>query len=579
MRTPEQDEWVQWLVGFGVEAKPERGASLGDYVHDERAAPVENRLAGSVNAAPKTTAPQTLPLAQKQTSPQSTTSPQKKSPPQPQAPAKPQPIVYPRTAQIDTSGQDKRKDRLAITGAKTPEALSKVVEGPGHNGLSAKKLGEISRILKEASMMNSGVPDSKVPTEDETNKLRENYANLNAAISNGKFDDAGRIGLDLGLPITDEEIEAAVSDPKNLSDKKWKTLLALGLAKINATKKMEDGTAKFKWDSNPAMDKVPNQELSALNGTAGYAQLMDDMAVQGVKPLSAPPAQDQITKYMENVQAKAATQALIDHPGDPDAQKSASSDTLLAASQRLMTGMQVHYRGASAKDPVYGPTKMQTTFLFRKGALMKGQDGKPLSLELPFDMDEAKKKAAIKKFAKDNGGDDWFSPKTETPEGYGANTSRDVYGNRYESDCEGMASLRLRTLPPGFKSLGAVTGFLRVPGKHQDDGHLVGVFQSTDGRVFLSSNGKAPIEVKASGKVASGSEIRAAVVAEFDAIYIGDQTESDFVFGLGKTSSTLDPNDATDRVLREAAADEYLRADPKYGKKKIPPLDWDSLAP
>jgi hypothetical protein len=39
MRTPEQDEWVQWLVGFGVEAKPERGASLGDYVDDERAAP------------------------------------------------------------------------------------------------------------------------------------------------------------------------------------------------------------------------------------------------------------------------------------------------------------------------------------------------------------------------------------------------------------------------------------------------------------------------------------------------------------------------------------------------------------
>jgi hypothetical protein len=97
--------------------------------------------------------------------------------------------------------------------------------------------------------------------------------------------------------------------------------------------------------------------------------------------------------------------------------------------------------------------------------------------------------------------------------------------------------------------------------------------------VFLSSNGKAPIEVKASGKVASGADIHAAVVAEFDAIYIGDQTENDFVFGLGKTSPKLDPNDATDLVLRDAAADEYLRADPKYGKKKIPPLDWDSLAP
>jgi hypothetical protein len=142
-----------------------------------------------------------------------------------------------------------------------------------------------------------------------------------------------------------------------------------------------------------------------------------------------------------------------------------------------------------------------------------------------------------------------------------------------------MASFRLRTLPPGFKSLGAVTGFLKG---RQDDGHLVAIFQSPDGRVFLSSNGKAPIEVKASDKVASASDIRAAVVTEFDAVFLGPQTESDFVFGLGKTSSppgTPDPDDSTDRVLREAAADEFLRADPVYGKKKIPHLDWNSVAP
>ena len=80
-------------------------------------------------------------------------------------------------------------------------------------------------------------------------------------------------------------------------------------------------------------------------------------------------------------------------------------------------------------------------------------------------------------------------------------------------------------------------------------------------------------------RVASVSDIRGAVVAEFDAVYLDDQTESDFLFGLGKTSPTLDPNDVTDRILREAAADEYLRADPKYGKKKMPPLDWGSLGP
>jgi hypothetical protein len=56
---------------------------------------------------------------------------------------------------------------------------------------------------------------------------------------------------------------------------------------------------------------------------------------------------------------------------------------------------------------------MQTTFSVHKGELMKGSDGKPLSLDLPFDLKpNDKEKKAIEKFAKDNGGDDWFSPKT-----------------------------------------------------------------------------------------------------------------------------------------------------------------------
>ena len=287
MPTADQNEWVRGLIGFDLEAELARDASPGDHADDELATPEWELAAGFVNVPHKTAAPQALPLSQQKTLPQQTAPPQKKSPTKPQAPAKPQPIVYTRTAQVDTTGQDKRKDKLAITGAKTPDALTKVVEGPVQKGLSAKKLGEINRILKEASMMNSDVPDSMVPTEDETNKIRENYANLNAAISNGKFDEASRVSLDLGLPISDEEIEAAINDPKNLSDKKWKTLLALGVAKTNATKTIAGGKTKFNWN-NPAPGKVPNKELNALNGTAGYAQLVDDMAVQGVKPLSAP---------------------------------------------------------------------------------------------------------------------------------------------------------------------------------------------------------------------------------------------------------------------------------------------------
>jgi hypothetical protein len=141
MRAPERDDWVQWLVGFDVQAEPKRGPNPGDHAHDELAAPVEDILAGFVNAAPQTTAPQTIPLSQKQASPPSTTPPQKRSPTQTQAPAKPQPIVYTRTTQVDTSGQDKRKDKLPITAAKTPQALTKLVEGSAA-GFPPRSLGK-----------------------------------------------------------------------------------------------------------------------------------------------------------------------------------------------------------------------------------------------------------------------------------------------------------------------------------------------------------------------------------------------------------------------------------------------------
>jgi hypothetical protein len=227
MTTPEQDQWVRELIGFDFEAAPDRSASLGGDAHDELTAPVDKIMADFVNASADTTAPQPIPLSQKQTIPQPA-PPQQKKPPTPvPAPAKPQPIVYTRTAQIDKSDKTTGKINCRLPGPKRPRRLKKILEGPGGKGLSAKKLGEISRILKEASMTNS-VPDAMVPAEDETNKIRENYANLNAAIASGKFDDAGRLGLDLGLPITDEEIAAAKNDPKSLSDKKWKTLLALG---------------------------------------------------------------------------------------------------------------------------------------------------------------------------------------------------------------------------------------------------------------------------------------------------------------------------------------------------------------
>ena len=490
----------------------------------------------------------------------------------------PQPIVYTRTKQIDTTGQSKRKDNLPITGAKTEEDVTKIVEEPkGNKGLTAAKLDEMHQILREADSPmngNTGVP-TMVPSAEETKKIRAKYAKLNDGLSNGNLEEAARMSRELGLPISDEML---LSDQSKVTDTQWKTLLALGVAKFSASKKLVNGAPKFKWDSNPSILKVPNQELNALNGTAGYAQLIDDMAAQGVTPLSAPPEQAQMHKYLENVQAKAKRQAEIDHPGDPSAQQRAVSDALLKSSQRLMDGMQVHYRGAGNTDVKYGPTEKATTFLFRKGKLVTGDDGKPLQLELklPSNFDPKRSTPEIKKWVSDNGGGYPFTTQTKTPEGWGDVGDQKVFGNRHESDCEGMASFRLRTLPPTFKPLGVVSGRLRKGGI----GHLVAIFQSPEGRVFISSNGKPLIEVNP----VSADGIHWAVVAEFDAIYGGNQTEKDFFFGLAKATSVtgsdaLDTaNKSADRMLKEASADDMLQSKSET-RDKMPRLDWSRLAP
>jgi hypothetical protein len=222
------------------------------------------------------------------------------------------------------------------------------------------------------------------------------------------------------------------------------------------------------------------------------------------------------------------------------------------------------------------------------------KDGKRITLELPSiakdDRQKAKKEAAqkaeIRDWVKKKGGDNWWVTEPRTPEGWGDMSGQEVYGSRYESDCEGMASFRLRTLPSDFKQLGVVTGFLQGD---RSDGHLVAVYQSPDGRVFLSSNGKQPIEVQAQdkNKPATENDIRSAVVNEFDSIYGGGKSEGSFTFGIGKWSppddrSTGAVNQSTDRVLRDATADEQMRTllkkNPKL-KMTPPPVDWGLLAP
>jgi hypothetical protein len=359
------------------------------------------------------------------------------------------------------------------------------------------------------------------------------------------------------------------------------------VVKLSATRSGSSITA-----SGPSFDKQGVKGLNALNGTASFAQLVDDMSALGVSPLSGVPEQGQIASYMQKVRKKAEA----DFKDKPNKQQLVA-DALLQASQRLMDGMLVHYRGASDKNVEYGPTKMRVIYLYKGGqSLTEGgkKEGQPITLELPsISKDDPKKaqkeaaqKAEILDWVKRKGGDNFWITEPRTPEGWGDMTAQEVYGHRYESDCEGMASFRLRTLPPDFKPLGVVTGFLQGD---RSDGHLVAVYQSSDGRVFLSSNGKPPIEVQAQDKKkpVTENDIRAAVVNEFDAIYGGGKSESSFTFGLGKWSppsdgSTGAVNESTDRVLRDATADEqmrtFLKKDPKL-KMTPPPINWGRLVP
>jgi hypothetical protein len=96
-------------------------------------------------------------------------------------------------------------------------------------------------------------------------------------------------------------------------------------------------------------------------------------------------------------------------------------------------------------------------------------------------------------------------------------------------------------------------------------------------------NGKPLIEVQPSGKKVTSSEIRAAVVEEFDDIYRGAQSEGDFFFGIGAPSAAPPSgtpleaaNKTADQVLLDASNDYILHT---HNDSKMPPVDWNKLAP
>ena len=70
----------------------------------------------------------------------------------PQQKQQPQPLLYTRTAQVDSTEQAKRKDQLPISAATTAADVAKIVESKkGHAGLTEAQLDGFSKTAREAA--------------------------------------------------------------------------------------------------------------------------------------------------------------------------------------------------------------------------------------------------------------------------------------------------------------------------------------------------------------------------------------------------------------------------------------------
>jgi hypothetical protein len=193
-----------------------------------------------------------------------------------------------------------------------------------------------------------------------------------------------------------------------------------------------------------------------------------------------------------------------------------------------------------------------------------GPDGQPQSIEVPTgNANRAERARLTREFQAAHPGYATFTDGNEAPQGLAdSTTSRATYGARSESDCEGMASFRLRTLPEGWSAVGTVSG--HPPGG--GIGHAVAIVRAPDGRTFISSNGKPLIEVPSPGNAAS---IQRAVEAEFGEIYHGMSTDQ-FSWGIGTGTP--------DNAMRESSSRSTLHGD-RRTSGNMPAEDYSRLAP
>jgi hypothetical protein len=469
------------------------------------------------------------------------------------------PIDIARTSPIQST---QRHDHIPLCNATTSAALKAAAPATDGSAAVAANVTTFTLSTVNASGATTASATFSVPSQADVTSVRDDIVALNNAVDSGDFAAASTIANRLGVPFPEDD--GGHVDWTAFSPAQWNTAWAVGAITVKTTNK------QITADIDPGA-KV----MTGMHGTGHYVALINDMAERGVPGLSAPPTFDQIHQYYANVVVEESHQS-----ADVVAQK------LLDACQRVMAGMQVHYRLAGNKDPEWGANSVQTWVLY-VGNMLQEKDGKAYFFKTQAETTSFTPPAAPPivvpvppggraKVTPAKGRLPFHISPTQAPEGYPDSVSRGVWGKRYESDCDGMASFRLRTLPPMYSPVGTVVGALKKGGI----GHVVAVF-SGPGGLYLSSNGKVPIAVAGTGALQS------AIEAEFVSIYSRHAgiTGADFYFGFGigpppahETPAQREP--IVDRIMLEGSADGALRTWARTrSKQRRAPLDWQNFIP
>ncbi|HEX8111711.1 MAG TPA: hypothetical protein VF516_28465 [Kofleriaceae bacterium] len=466
----------------------------------------------------------------------------------------PKAVNLPRTT--ITAGAS-RTEKLALARAKTLSDVNSALA-------TTHPLGDYT---KYKGMSYAG-GKAKVPEPSEVESRRTKLAEAIDAVSRQDFSTAISKVRELALPLP--EVDAVLATDQFL-EAQWLTAFSLGMIKFGKS---------FEFDNT-------DPPLVAVQGFAHYVSLLNAMAMRGVTGLKSPPTNENLLAYLFNLRIEV---------GHLPAQE--QRIILSRGHQMVMNGFVVHYALASGKDPIYPEVTQDSWYVFEppKGDV---QTGAGRAWRYPS-------KESAQKGVVTRGSKLWQviqtvgkkTSKPTLPDSFGDIVAQDTYGYRYESNCAGMASLRVRTMPPGFEPVGCVHGTLRKDLSRP--AHIVLVYSDrgyeddpwpAPANLYMSSNGKPPILIKRGSDGAYTAKIiQDAVEAEFGNTYRGSPSGSEFAFGIGVPTYppgvrmlTGSPDFATrmnelnhvaDRILLSAYADNAVRF---RNPKNVPDVPWNLL--